>query len=207
MLICHNVLPRMMRRYCKHVMCRTCMHCHATMAQCSPISTCHLSVSVWLCHASVVVGYVPLSASSSLIYHFWFLKHHHSAATHHHHRRCCRSCRTHEICMHAERIIIIFYIFYFIFCSLYLVLFSIVLYHEWPHRQGGCLACCGCTFESRWGCTFLYYARGAQGVLPMRLGGATSELDLPPMTPLSVAGCGWLQLGVPYWAAAVHYCK
>ena len=19
---------------------------------------------------------------------------------------------------------------------------------EWPHRQGGCLACCGCTFDS-----------------------------------------------------------
>ena len=38
-----------------------------------------------------------------------------------------RSCRTHENCMHAEQIIIIFYIFYFIFCSMYLVLFSIVL--------------------------------------------------------------------------------
>ena len=21
---------------------------------------------------------------------------------------------------------------------------------EWPHRQDGCLTCCGCTFESRW---------------------------------------------------------
>ena len=21
-------------------------------------------------------------------------------------------------------------------------------YPEWPHRQGGCLTCCGCTFES-----------------------------------------------------------
>ena len=20
-------------------------------------------------------------------------------------------------------------------------------YPEWPHRQGGCLTCCGCTFE------------------------------------------------------------
>ena len=38
------------------------------------------------------------------------------------------SCRTHENCMHAEQIIIIFYIFIFIFCSLYLVLFSIALY-------------------------------------------------------------------------------
>ena len=39
-------------------------------------------------------------------------------------------------------------------------------------------------------CTDLYYARGAQGVLPMRVGSATSQLDLPSLTPLSVAGCG-----------------
>ena len=56
-------------------------------------------------------------------------------------------------------------------------------------------------------CTDLYYARGAQGVLPMRMGGATSQLDLPFLTPLSVAGCGWLQLGVSHLAASVHYCK
>ena len=42
-------------------------------------------------------------------------------------------------------------------------------YPEWPHKQGGCLACCGCTFQSRRGCSDLYYARGAQGVLPMRV--------------------------------------
>ena len=35
-----------------------------------------------------------------------------------------------------------------------------------------------------------YYARGAQGVLPMRVGGATSQLDRPSLTPLSVARCG-----------------
>ena len=39
-------------------------------------------------------------------------------------------------------------------------------------------------------CTDLYYVRGAQGVLPMRVGGATSQLDPPSLTPLSVAGCG-----------------
>ena len=104
----------MKRRYCKHVMCRTCMQ------QCSHI--------IRVCHASVVRGCVPLSVSSSLIYHFWFLKHHHSAATPHHHRRCWRCCCTHENCMRAKQIIIIFYIFIFIFCSMYLVLFSIVLY-------------------------------------------------------------------------------
>ena len=39
-----------------------------------------------------------------------------------------RSCYTHENCMHAEQIIIIFYIFNYIFCSMYLLFFSIVLY-------------------------------------------------------------------------------
>ena len=39
-------------------------------------------------------------------------------------------------------------------------------------------------------CTDSYYARDAQGVLPIRVGGATSQLDLPSLTPLSVAGCG-----------------
>ena len=39
-------------------------------------------------------------------------------------------------------------------------------------------------------CTDLYYARGTQGVLPMRVGGATSQLDLPSLTPLFVAGRG-----------------
>ena len=38
------------------------------------------------------------------------------------------SCHTNENGMHAEQIIIIFYIFFVIFCSMYLILFSIVLY-------------------------------------------------------------------------------
>ena len=37
---------------------------------------------------------------------------------------------------------------------------------------------------------YIYYARGVQGVLPMRVGGVTSQLDLSSLTPLSVAGCG-----------------
>ena len=108
----------MKRRFCKHVMCRPCMQ------QCSHI------IIISVCHASVVRGCVPLSSSSSLIYRFWFLKHHHSAATPYHHRRCWRSCRTHENCMRAEQIIIIFQIFIFIFCTMHLVLFSIVLYRK-----------------------------------------------------------------------------
>ena len=38
-------------------------------------------------------------------------------------------------------------------------------------------------------------------------GGAISQLDLPSLTPLSVSGCGRLQLGVPHWATLVDYFK
>ena len=41
----------------------------------------------------------------------------------------------------------------------------------------------------------------------MRVGGATSLLDLQSLTPSSVAGCGRLQPGVPHWATSVYYCK
>ena len=66
-------------------------------------------------------------------------------------------------------------------------------------------SCNGCKIESRlWlSCSELYYERRAQGVLPMRVGGSTSQLDLPSLMPLFVAGCGRLQLGVPYWVASV----
>ena len=37
--------------------------------------------------------------------------------------------------------------YYFILLLLSL-LYYYYLYPEWPHRQGGCLACCGCTFDS-----------------------------------------------------------
>ena len=43
-------------------------------------------------------------------------------------------------------------------------------------------------------------------VLPMRVGDENCQLDLPALTPLSVAGCGRLQLGVPHWATSVDYC-
>ena len=48
--------------------------------------------------------------------------------------------------------------------------------------------------------------RGAQwGTTLCRVGGATSQLDLPSLTPLSIAGCGRLQLGAPHWATSVNY--
>ena len=63
----------------------------------------------------------------------------------------------------------------------------------------------GCKIESRlWlSCTDLYYARDAQGLLLMRVRDAPSQLELPSLTPLSVAGCGRLKLGVPNSATSV----
>ena len=50
--------------------------------------------------------------------------------------------------------------------------------------------------------------RGAQGGLPCVGWGVRScQLDLPSLTPLSVAGCGRPQLGAPYLATSVNYCK
>ena len=78
-------------------------------------------------------------------------------------------------------------------------------YPEWPHRQGGWLA----LRRHR-----LYYAQGAQGGTAHVDGGtahvdggATSQLDLPSLTPLSVVGCGRLQLGVHNLATSVDCCK
>ena len=45
------------------------------------------------------------------------------------------------------------------------------------------------------------------GTALCRVWGATSQLDLPSLTPLSVAGCGSLQPGAPHWATSVNYCK
>ena len=46
--------------------------------------------------------------------------------------------------------------------------------------------------------------RGAQGVLPIRVGGATSQWDLPSLTPFSVARYDRLQLGDPHLATSVN---
>ena len=37
----------------------------------------------------------------------------------------------------------------------------------------------------------------------MWVGGAIGQLDLPSLTPLSVASCSRLQLGVAHWATSV----
>ena len=67
----------------------------------------------------------------------------------------------------------------------------------------------GCKIESRqWlNGTDLYYARGAQGVLPMRVGGCDQSIGSTPLTPLSVGGCGRLQLGVSPLGYFSNYCK
>ena len=88
----------------------------------------------------------------------------------------------------------------------------LLLYPEWQHRQGGCLACWrlqSCKIESRlWlSRTDLYYARGGHWVLPMNVGGVTSQLDLPSLTTIVRSWLWSLQLGVPHWATSVDYCK
>ena len=90
-------------------------------------------------------------------------------------------------------------------------------YPEWPHRQ-----CVGLAFRRSHDRGSLSAARlvicspariavcntwSSGGTALCRVGGATSQLDLPSLTPLSVAGCGWLQLGAPHWATSINYCK
>ena len=90
-----------------------------------------------------------------------------------------------------------------------------VIYPEWPHRQ-----CVGLAFLRSHvcisvsavslvicspHCTVQYVE--LSGTALCRVLGATNQLDLPSMTPLSVADCGRLQLGAPHWATSVNYCK
>ena len=79
---------------------------------------------------------------------------------------------------------------------------------EWQHRQCGglwsrilvpltvaSLVICG---------PYLHRASGAQGVLPCEGWGVTaSQMDLPSLTPFSVAGCDRLQLEAAHWATSV----
>ena len=121
----------MKRRYCKHVMCRTCMqHLCLVYSGVGTVVECRSPDGSHAVHAmppswEVVCCWVPhpvLSITSGF-----------SSTTTLQRRLTTttvgtRSCHTHENCMHAEQIIIIFYIIFFIFCSLYLLLFLIVLY-------------------------------------------------------------------------------
>ena len=65
----------------------------------------------------------------------------------------------------------------------------------------------GCRVTTRLRLHRLILCTKHSGVLPMRVWGATSQLDLLPLTPLSVSGCGRLQLGVLCLATSVDYCK
>ena len=52
---------------------------------------------------------------------------------------------------------------------------------------------------------YVLCASGAQGVLRCEGRGVTpSQLDQPSLTPLSVAGCGRLQLEAAHWATWVR---
>ena len=87
----------------------------------------------------------------------------------------------------------------------------LTLYPEWPHRQCVGLAYSWTRVRAQVAAAGLVICRPrlhsakheTQGVLSMRVEGATSQLDLPSLTPLSVACCGGLQLGIPHWATSV----
>ena len=55
------------------------------------------------------------------------------------------------------------------------------------------------------GCTDLHVLLKwrSGGTVLWRVEVMASQLDLPSLTPLSVAGCGWLQLGTTQWATSV----
>ena len=88
-------------------------------------------------------------------------------------------------------------------------------YPEWPHRQSVGLAFRRSHVRSSLSaailmicsphCTVQYVE--LRGTALCRVGGETSQLDLPSLTPLSVAGCGRLQQGAPHWATSLNYCK
>ena len=59
-----------------------------------------------------------------------------------------------------------------------------------------------------WLCyTDLYYARGAQGVLPMRVEECDQSVGSPVSDAIVRSCCGRLQLGVPHWTTSVDYRK
>ena len=50
---------------------------------------------------------------------------------------------------------------------------------------------------------FTLCTRSSGGTAHEGWGSLMGSLDLPSLTPLSVAGCGRLQLGIPHWATSV----
>ena len=88
-----------------------------------------------------------------------------------------------------------------------MIIFDYVCFLAW-HSEGR-------TFAAHWVQQVLWFAArialcntwSSGGTALYRVGDATSQLDLPSLTPLSVAGWGRLQLGAPHWATSVNYCK
>ena len=84
--------------------------------------------------------------------------------------------------------------------SQYITVVGLLLYPEWPHRQCVGLAFrrshvrCSLSAESivicSPACIAVCNTWSSGGTAMCRVGGATSQLDLPSLTPLSVAGCG-----------------
>ena len=63
------------------------------------------------------------------------------------------------------------------------------IYPKRPHRKGGFLHTDGCKVDYRLRLHWFILCTRRSGGLFMRQGYATSQLDLPSLTPLSVDGC------------------
>ena len=94
-------------------------------------------------------------------------------------------------------------------------IFTASIHPEWPHRQCVGLAYTWTRVRVSVGAASLVICRPrstpcntwSSGGIAHESGGTTSQLYLPSQMPLSVAGCGRLQLGVPHWATSKYYCK
>ena len=79
---------------------------------------------------------------------------------------------------------------------------SIVIetYPEWPHRQ--CVGLAYPWYDSVAAASLAIFSPRLHRAIRGSQGDATSQLDLPYLTPFYVADCGRRQLGVSIWATS-----
>ena len=108
----------------------------------------------------------------------------------------------------------VFYYFAFVFCNLVSIKIIIIIiiikyclfYARLSGHTGGVVASHASVARSIPAETALINTmhEALRGYYPFKFGGAASQFYLPSLTPLSVAGSGRLQVGVPNWATLVH---
>ena len=75
---------------------------------------------------------------------------------------------------------------------------------EWPHSQGNCLVCLRLQGRLSAHAASIYIVKDElRGYCPWGWELTANQFYLPSQTPLTVARCGRLQLGVTHWATSV----